>query len=399
VSGDGNKNDHTSQHKSASTNTGRFGGTMPISSDTIHASSWPNTPRTIQWVHYSPHEPHCMNWRWFLGIAMIVVAAVAGFMYFSQSKSAESAKTYRIGVLVRGSGYDAAVAGFKKRLGELGYQEGTNVTYDIQFISDKDQLPVVSRKFVQDGVDLIHTYSTPATEAAITAVQASGRPIPIVFGSVGDPLLIPGVRSISHPGGNVTGVASLSTDLTSQRLQLLKEFDPSIKRVAMPHTAPEAGDVAADKSVEIAKDTAENLGIELALFPVKTKDDNALVAVQILGKDFDGMIVGGDSLVWGSIDVYIKQAIQEKIPFSVFSRSQVEAGALFGLGPDYAVSGRQSADIANKILRGGNPGDIPVQIPEKLVLVVNEETAQAMGVKFSEAFLKKVDVIIEKQAQ
>src|SRR3989338_10544080 len=134
-----------------------------------------------------------MNWRWFLGIAMIVVAAAAGFMYLSQSKNAGSAKTYRIGILVRGSGYDAAVAGLKKRLGELGYQEGKDVTYDVQLISDKNQLLDVSRKFVQNGVDLIHTYSTPATEAAITAVQNSGRPIPIVFGSVGDPFLIPGV--------------------------------------------------------------------------------------------------------------------------------------------------------------------------------------------------------------
>src|SRR3989344_5217393 len=335
-----------------------------------------------------------MNWRWFLGIAMIVVAAAAGVMYLSQSKNAGSAKTYRIGILVRGSGYDAAVAGFKKRLGELGYQEGKNVTYDVQFISDKNQLPVVSRKFIQDGVDLIHTYSTPATEAAINAVKDAERTIPIVFGSVGDPLLLPGVKSISHPGGNTTGVASLSTDLTSQRLRLLKDFDPAVKRVAMPHTALDAGDVAANKSVEIAEATARDLGIELTLFPVQTKDDNTAAAARIRGEDFDGMIVGGDSLVWGSIDVYIKQAIKEKIPFSVFSRSQVESGALFGLGPDYAVSGRQSADIANKILRGGNPGDIPVQIPEKLILVVNEDTAQAMGIKFGDAFLKKADVIV-----
>jgi len=165
----------------------------------------------------------------------------------------------------------------------------------------------------------------------------------------------------------------------------------------MPHTASEAGDVAATKSVEIAKATAQALGMELTLFPVKTQAENALVATQILGKDFDGMIVGGDSLVWGSIDIYIKQAVREKIPFSVFSRSQVESGALFGLGPDYAVSGRQSADIANKILRGGNPGNIPVQVPEKLILVVNQDTARAIGVTFSESFLKKADIVIEKK--
>ncbi|MBI5458004.1 ABC transporter substrate-binding protein [Candidatus Kaiserbacteria bacterium] len=341
-----------------------------------------------------------MNRHWLLGIVVVCIVALAGTIYlFSTNKGADPGKMYRVGILVRGSGYDPAVEGFKKRMDELGYHEGKNITYDVQLISDKNQLVSAATKFVKDGVDLIHTYSTPATEAAANAVKNSPRLIPIVFGSVGDPLLIPGVRSISRPGGTVTGVASLSTDLTAQRLQLLKEFDPKIKRVAMPHTALDAGDLAANKSVEIAQATARELGIELTFFPVKTKDDNTITAAQILGKDFDGMIVGGDSLVWGSIDTYIQRAIREKIPFSVFSRSQVESGALFGLGPDYAVSGRQSADIANRILRGGNAGDIAVQIPEKLILVVNKDTAKAMDIVISETFLKNADIIIEKETQ
>ncbi|MEK7601485.1 MAG: ABC transporter substrate-binding protein [Patescibacteria group bacterium] len=338
-----------------------------------------------------------MNRLWVIGIIIGIVALAGAAYYLTTGKIANPAKTYRIGILVRGSGYDAAVAGFKKRMDELGYHDGKNVTYDVQLISDKNQLAVVAKKFIKDGADMIHTYSTPATEAAIQATKDAGTPVPIVFGSVGDPLLLPDVTSISHPGGHTTGVASLSTDLTSQRLQLLKEFNPSIKRVAMPHTAKEAGDVAATKSVEIAKATAQALGIELSLFPVKTKEDNAAVAARISGKDFDGMIVGGDSLVWGSIDTYIRRAIDEKIPFSVFSRSQVESGALFGLGPDFAVSGRQSADIANKILRGGDPGAIPVQVPEKLILVVNQDTAKAIGVSFSDSFLKKADIILQNK--
>lgn len=339
-----------------------------------------------------------MNWRWLLGIVVLGVLMFAGVAYVSSKNGAGPEKTYHVGILVRGSGYDAAVAGFQKRMDELGYHGGKNITYDVQLISDKNQLAAAARKFIGDGADLIHTYSTPATEAAILATKEAGKPVPIVFGSVGDPLLLPDVKSISHPSGHTTGVASLSTDLTSQRLQLLKEFDPSIKRVAMPHTASDGGDVAATKSVEIAKATAQALGIELTLFPVKSKEDNTTAAARISGKDFDGMIVGGDSLVWGSIDTYIKRAIQEKIPFSVFSRSQVESGALFGLGPDYAVSGRQSADIANKILRGGNPGTIAVQVPERLILVVNEDTARAIGVTFGESFLKKADIVIRNKA-
>ena len=141
-----------------------------------------------------------MNRLWVIGIIIGIVALAGAAYYLTTGKIANSAKTYRIGILVRGSGYDAAVAGFKKRMDELGYHDGKNVTYDVQLISDKNQLAVVAKKFIKDGADLIHTYSTPATEAAIQATKDAGTPVPIVFGSVGDPLLLHDVTSISHPG-------------------------------------------------------------------------------------------------------------------------------------------------------------------------------------------------------
>lgn len=330
-----------------------------------------------------------------LGAALLIL--VLGFFAYGSTLPEETqhAKTYHIGILVRGSGYDPAVDGFKKRMSELGYEEGSTITYDVRFVSDKNKLQDAVREFVSSGADLIHTYSTPATEAAIAVTKTMAHPTPIVFGSVGDPLLLSAVRSIEHPGANVTGVASLSTDLTAKRLQLLKEMDPRISRVAMPRTAEEAGDRAANKSVAIAQQAAQDLGIALTLYPVKTQQDNDVVAKKIRRNDTDGMIVGGDSLVWGSLDTYIGQQVAEKIPLAAFSLSQVEQGALMGIGPDLAVSGRQSAEIANKILRGSDPADIPVQVPEKLVFAINMDTARKIGIAFDPAFLRKADVQIK----
>lgn len=334
-----------------------------------------------------------MNRSIVLGIIIVLIVGIGGWWWYAAHAGAEAGKSYTIGILVRGSGYDPAVAGFKARMAELGYIEGKNIRYDTQFVSDASKLTGTVDKFLNENVDLIHTYSTPATVAAVNEVKARGKATPIIFGSVGDPLLIPGVHALERPGENVTGIASLSTDLTSKRLQLLKEYDPSIKRVAMPATAPEQNDAAANKSVAIATTTAKELGIALTVFPVHSKDDNATVAKEITRAKYDGIIVGGDSLVWGSLSVYIAQAIAQKIPLSVFSQSQVQDGALFGLGPNFNVSGRQSADIANKILRGGNAGEIAVQIPQ-LIFVINQDTANKIGAHFSPSFLKKADLIV-----
>ena len=329
-----------------------------------------------------------------------MLLALGFFAYRSLSlRGTQHKKIYHIGILVRGSGYDPAVAGFKKRMNELGYVEGSTITYDVQFVSDKNKLREAAQKFIDDHVDLIHTYSTPATEAAIDVTKSMQQRTPIVFGSVGDPRLLSAVHSIEHPGENVTGVASLSTDLTAKRLQLLKGMNPAIRRVAMPRTAEDAGDLAANKSVAIAQAAARDLGIDLTLYPVRTKEDNSATAKQIRRSNTDGMIVGGDSLVWGSLDTYIGQAIAEKIPLAAFSVSQVEQGALLGIGPDFSVSGKQSADIANKILRGGYPADIPVQVPEKLIFVINMDTARKIGITFDPAFLRKADVLIGGNTQ
>lgn len=333
----------------------------------------------------------------FLILSLLVLLVLGGAGYWIGRTFApvkEESKVYRIGILQRGSFYETAVVSYKRKMAELGYVEGRNTIFDLRIVSTKEEMTAAVRDFIRGGVDLIHSYSTPATVAAYEETKNLSRPIPIVFGSMGDPLAAGVIKNTKHPGTNVTGVVSLSTELTARRIELLHQINPKIKRVAMPHTALDAGDVAAVKSVAIAKSTAKKLGMEIISFPIHQSSDNPTLAKSITADDVDGVIISSDSLALGAVEVYAKRAIEEKLPFAAFDLSNVQKGALVGFGPDYAVSGEQAALLSNQILRGTDPADIPLEIPQKLLLAVNLDTAKKIGVSFDAAFLKEADVII-----
>ena len=254
----------------------------------------------------------------------------------------------------------------------------------------------IIRDIVASDPHVISTYSTPATVEAYEQTKNLTQPIPIVFGSIADPLSAGVVHDITRPGTNVTGVVSLASELTSNRISLLKEINPAIKRISMPHSADELNDASARKSVQVAQIAAQELGVHLILFPVLSPDKNASTAAMITKEKIDGMIIGGDSLIWSGIDVYIAQAIKEKIPFAAFDLTQITKGALIGIGPDYTHVGKQAAALTHQILRGTSPATIAIQVPERLILAVNLVTARAIGITFGDELLKRVDIVIGK---
>ncbi len=328
-------------------------------------------------------------------LALGVVAVV--WIQHRSTTVSTSSQVYHVGILSRGRGsYEIAIKGFQDRMQELGYVEGQNVTYDVRYLSTKDELDRAAQDFVNARVDLISTYSTPATQAAYRATQQMPNPIPIIFGSLSDPIGAGVVKSIEYPGTNATGVISLASDLTTKRIDLLTRIVPGIKKIAMPRSAEELNDVSANRSAALAEQTAKKLGIEIVFFPVRTKEENVVTAASITAERVQGMIVGGDSLIWGSLDDYIKQAIKEKIPFSVFDTDQVKRGALIGFGPDYSVMGQQVASISDKVMHGRKPEDIPVETPKKLFLTINLDTARAIGITLDPQLLKEAEVIIGK---
>lgn len=336
-----------------------------------------------------------MNKIIFAVVCAALVLVGAGYAY-TEYYAGQPERIYRVAVVSRQgvATYDEAIAGYKAKMVELGYIEGRSVIYDARYFTNAADLPEILQEVIAGQPDVINVYSTPATVAAHNQTKDLPRPIPVVFGSVGDPIAAGVVKDIQKPGTNVTGVASLATELTANRLRLLKELNPDIIRVAYPHSDRALGDAAAIKSVEIAEATAPQLGIELTLLPVKTSAENAAVAQGITAENVQGMILGGDSLIWSGIDLYIAQAIREKILFAAFDTSQVAKGALIGIGPDYKRLGEQAAVMTHKILRGAHPASMRVEVPEKLILAINLDTARAIGFTPPEDLLKRADLVI-----
>lgn len=334
-------------------------------------------------------------------LAAVVIVAV-GAVYFSGvipsvPGSPKEARAYKIGILTRGVAFEPAINGFKAKLQELGYIEGKNTTYDKRDHETKPQLDAAAREFVEKNYDLIFTLSTPATQAAYKATQDLGKPIPVVFGIMADPLAAGVVKSIQKSGTNATGIATLASELTAKRLEILKEIKPKIRKVGMPHSAFELGDVSVIKSVEIAQEKAAALGLEIKLYPIRSSAENAKVAATIKASDVEGIVIGGDSLVLAGIEHYAKQATSEKILAVGVDPNNVNKGMLMAFGTDYYTNGEQAASLAHKIFRGADPAEVSIEASRKLLLTVNLEAARAIGLSFPEEFLKRADVVIGKQ--
>lgn len=320
------------------------------------------------------------------GLAIIIGLAV--WYPGITGKIAVQNKVFSIGVVVRGETYRPGVEGFKKRMQELGYEEGKNVRYDVVFVDKREDLPGAISGLLSRGVDLIHTYSTPAT----TEAYKQTKTVPIVFGSMGDPLASKTVQSLQTSGTNVTGVSSLSVLLMPKRMEYLLEAAPRAKRIAVPYTPD---DIAGASSYRAAEEAASRLGVTLVPYRVSAERTVRDTAAAILRTDVDGIVISSDSAVWANLDAYVAQAKREKLPFAVFDKDMVVKGGLVGYGPDYFITGTQSAVLADKILKGQRPTDLPIEAPQKFILAVNLDTARAIGLTLPRTLLEKADLIIE----
>lgn len=323
----------------------------------------------------------------FILAALILI--IGAVLYGSIVKQSENGnKEFLIGIVVRGKSYEPGVAGFIGKMKELGYIEGENVKYIVRFTDKREDLPGIIKEFLDNKVDLIHAYSTPATKEAYNQTKT----VPIIFGSMGDPLASGVVKSLSGSGTNVTGIGSLSVDLTAKRLEFLKEIFPSIKKVAMPFTV---GDIPGERSVEVAEESGAKLGVVIVTYPITKERGVKETAAAIFKKDVDGIVISADSAVWASLSSYISQAAKEKLPFAVFDKDMVENGGLVGYGPDYFSVGMQAAILTDKILQGAKPTELPIESPSKLILAVNLKTAKENNFVITDAFLSKVDLVIK----
>jgi putative ABC transport system substrate-binding protein len=299
------------------------------------------------------------------------------------AEAEEAPRPFRIGVLnAAWAASHPTVEGLKAGLKELGVEDGRDVTFDIRFTEGKlDAMPTAAAALVQAGVDLIFTSQEAATQAARDATKS----VPIVFTLVGDPLAAGIVEKLAQPGGNVTGVSSLQTELVAKRLEVLKTLAPAARRVWLIY---DGVDLSTVPMVKKALDAAQRMKLEV--MPKGVLDTNELRRVLREVRRDDAMLAPEGSNPDLAIAI-IEQSLASRVPAVFGTALWVGYGGLISYGPDYYAQGVQAAALVAKIRRGARPQDLPVEGAEKIDLAVNLKTADVLGLTVPRKILLRAD--------
>jgi putative tryptophan/tyrosine transport system substrate-binding protein len=280
------------------------------------------------------------------------------------------------------------VAALVQRLRELGWIEGRTIAIEYRWAEGRNErYSEIAAEFVRLKVDAILTQGTQAATAAKQATSV----IPIVFPSAGDPIGSGLVTSLARPGGNVTGLSNLGSDLAAKRLGLLREVLPGFHRLAVMVNAAYSGGVTEMLEIDAA---ARTLGLEIVAFPIRRVEEIAPSFDALKGRA-EALYVVGDPLANTHRLRINTFALAARLPTMHSQREYVEAGGLISYGANFPDLNRRAADYVDKILRGAKPRDIPVEQPTKFDLVLNLITAQALGLEVPPTVLARADEVIE----
>jgi putative ABC transport system substrate-binding protein len=274
------------------------------------------------------------------------------------------------------------------RLRELGWIEGRNLTIEYRWAEGRyDRSPALVAELVQRKVDVIVTHAPPN----VVAAKRVTSDIPIVFAAVGDPVGVGIVASLARPGGNVTGLSLQSADLAGKRLELLREVLPGMRRVAVLGNAASSNNVMERGEIQKA---AAAYGLEILMPEIKTAGEIA-PAIEAARGRADALFVQTDPLTNTNRAQINALALAARLPTNFGVREFAEAGGLMSYGPSFTDLFRRAGDFVDKILRGTNPGNLPVEQPVKFELVLNLKTAKAIGLTISPTLLARADEVIE----
>lgn len=318
---------------------------------------------------------------------VLTLLTVACFVSSPAADAQSSGRPYRVGVLHTGFFEEIpSVAGLKAGLKVLGLEEGRNVTLDIRFTRGKlDEAPTAAAALVKSGVDLIFAQ----TEQSARPVKDATQTIPVVFAEVGDPVAAGLVTSVPRPGGNITGISSLATELTPKRLELLKAMFPAVRRVWVAYYAD---DLSSAEAARKAQEVAARLKLDVVAQAVRTPEE--LVGHLKTLRPGDGLLAP-PSVTMNIPSVILDLERMNRWPALFYNTFWAQAGALVSYGSDPYAEGIQAARLAARILRGERPQDLPVEGCNKIELAVNLKTARSLGVHIPRDILARADRVIE----
>src|SRR5262249_16237196 len=279
------------------------------------------------------------------------------------------------------------VAAFVERLREIGWIENRTIAIEYRLAQGREErYAEIAREFVRLKVDVIVTVGS-----AVAAAKQATSTIPIVFAVASDPIGNDLVSSLARPGGNVTGLSLLATDLAGKRIELLREVVPGLRRLANLVGVGNPGAVLEMREVQAAALTP---ALHVATFQIPPLHDIAAAFEALKGRA-DALYVCGDPLVVAHQIRINNLALAARLPTMYGFREHVDTGGLVSYGPNFPHLFRRAADYVDKILRGAKPGDLPVEQPTKFDLVINLTTAKAIGLTIPESFLLRADEVIE----
>jgi len=303
----------------------------------------------------------------------------------------QTGKVHRIGFLGNSTAALEAnlVRPFREGLHDLGYDEGRNVLIEYRWAEGKyERFPTLIAELIALKVDVIVTAGTPAT----LAVKKATTSVPLVMVAVGDPVGTGIVASLNRPGGNITGLTSISPELEGKRLELLREVVPKLSRVAVLWNPVSPFQVIAEKEVRAAAQVLRMNVLSLGVrTPEELKDALAAIARERPG----ALLVLADRLFLHNRARIMEFAAQHRLPGVHAYRELVEAGGLMSYGPSYAGMHRRAATYVDKILKGASPADLPVERPATFELVVNLKAAKALGLTMPQSVLLRATEVIQ----
>jgi len=302
---------------------------------------------------------------------------------------AQPARVVKIGALTESWGPTPAIIGLRDGLHELGYRENEHFVIGVRFTQGNPaELSAAARDLVQHAVDIIVT--TEGGNTAKAAQMATTR-IPIVFIGGSDPVGLGLVRSLAHPGGNITGTADLDVELAPKRMEIFRELVPSLKRILVPY---DATNVYAVSQLAAYRDAARRLGLTLVERPVRTEEEARAAITGVRKGEVDG-IFAPRFLSLNIPGFIFDTGSKQRLPTMFHNSFLVERGGLASYSATDKQLGRQAARLVDKILKGAKPADLPIEQPTNFELVINLKTAKALGLTIPPSILLRADQVIE----
>jgi len=327
--------------------------------------------------------------------ATLLALCVLALPLSAEAQPAE--KVYRIGYLSIGSSpstpgiYTRPLEGFRQQLRELGWVEGRNIAIEFRFADGRaDRLPGLAEELVRLKVDIITASPTPAAMAAKKATST----IPIVGMSLTEPVAVGLVASLARPGGNVTGVSyAFGTEIFGKQLELLRDISPGVRRVAV--LANPGGSPAYPQMLEATRAAARSLGLELQLLEVREAEEFDGAFAAMARERARALLVMGHPLFFLHRARLADLAVRNRLPSMSTQEQWVDAGGLMSYGPNFVDISRRGAVYVDRILKGAKPGDLPIEQPTNLSLVLNLKTAKTLGLTIPTAVRQRADGVIE----